>query len=130
MRVSEIFHKYFIYDRRMSQLHNHILDIIDNFNISQILDIGAGDGKIDSLIMNDSNAKITGIDVLVRDDTCIPVEKYDGYHINKPDNSVQATMMIDVLHHTKKPELVLKEAVRVSKKYIIIKDHLLHSHIS
>lgn len=130
MKISEIFHKYFIYDRRMSQLHNHILDIIDNFNISQILDIGAGDGKIDSLIMNDSNVKITGIDVLVRNDTYIPVEKYDGYHINKPDNSVPTTMMIDVLHHTEKPELVLKEAVRVSKKYIIIKDHLLHGRIS
>ena len=59
--------------------------------------------------------KITGIDVLVRNDTYIPVEKYDGYHINKSNNSVPATMMIDVLHHTEKPELVLKEAVRVSK---------------
>ena len=41
-----------------------------------------------------------------------------------------STMMIDVLHHTERPNLVLKEAARVSKKYVIIKDHILHNHLS
>lgn len=83
MKISEIFHKYFIYDRRMSQLHNRILDIIDNFNISQILDIGAGDGKIDRLIMNDSSVKITGIDVLVRNELSQPINCFQAYKMER-----------------------------------------------
>lgn len=130
MSIAEKFHKSFVYSRRMSQLHKHISSIINHFDIKNILDIGAGDGKIDSLLIEDTNANITGIDVLVRPNTYIPVEEYDGLHINKLDNSVDASMMIDVLHHTEHPEKVFKEAVRVSKKYIIIKDHILSSTLS
>lgn len=130
MNFLHLFHKLFIYDKRTQQICNHILSIISKFKINEILDIGSGDGKIDRLIMNKSKVKINGIDVLIRDHTHIPVEKYNGQHINKKDNSVMSTMMIDVLHHTERPDLVLKEAARVSKKYVIIKDHILHNYLS
>jgi len=130
MKITDKFHSKFIYNRRMSQLHNHISEIIKKHNIKQILDVGAGDGKIDSMIMEDTDVSITGIDVLVRDTTYIPVEEYDGSHIQKEDNSVDTLMLIDVLHHTENPEAVFKEVCRVSNKYIIIKDHVLDGFIS
>ena len=120
MKITDKFHSKFIYNRRMFQLHNHISEIIKKYNIKQILDVGAGDGKIDSMIMENNDVSITGIDVLVRDTTYIPVEKYDGSHIQKEDNSVDTLMLIDVLHHTEDPEAVFKEVCRVSNKYIII----------
>lgn len=128
--VSKIFHKLFVYNRRMSVLSNYISDIIKKFNCKEILDIGCGDGKIDNLIMQTNNVNISGIDVLVRDKTYIPVTEYDGSHINKDDNSIDTTMIIDVLHHTENPDEVFKEIVRVTKNYIIIKDHFLHGFIS
>jgi len=130
MSISKIIHNKFIYNDRMSQLHKHISDIITKHNCSNILDIGAGDGKIDKMIQDTTNATIEGIDVLVRDILYIPVTEYDGEHINMLDNSINTTMMIDVLHHTENPLVVFNEAVRVSSKYIIIKDHLKHGFLS
>ena len=129
-KVSSIFHRAFIYDRRMSQLHKHLSEIISEFKCKCVLDIGAGDGKIDKMIEDAISTNITGIDVLVRDETYIPITEYDGTHINSNDNSIEATMMIDVLHHTEDPSVVFKEAVRVSNKYIIIKDHILSNKLS
>ncbi len=33
-------------------------------------------------------------------------------------------MLIDVLHHTPDPGLLLREALRVSRRWLILKDHL------
>ena len=46
---------------------------------AEILDLGCGDGKIDSYILEErKDIKIKGIDVLVRPDTYIDVMEYDG----------------------------------------------------
>ena len=110
----------------MSQLSMWITTIIDMFNISNIVDIGAGDGKIDSILIKENNIQITGIDVLVRDKTFIPVLEYDGHTIPYHANEINTTMMIDVLHHAEDPEKLFSEVVRVTDEYIIIKDHILH----
>lgn len=109
----------------------YISKLINTYNCSNILDIGAGDGKIDKLIQNKCNdVTISGLDVLIRDNTYIPISEYDGIHISMDSNSVDTTMMIDVLHHTDDPLIVFNEAVRVSNKYIIIKDHIKTNFIS
>lgn len=130
MNITDKFHSKFIYDRRMSQLHKHISKLIKKYSIKEILDIGAGDGKIDSMLMADTDVSITGIDVLVRDKTYISVKQYDGSHIEKENGAVDAAMLIDVLHHTDDPEAVFNEVCRVSNRYIIIKDHIRHGLIS
>ena len=61
--------------------------------------------------------------MLVRDKVYIPVHKFDGKKIPYPDNSFELAMLIDVLHHTVEPVSLLREAARVSKGQILIKDH-------
>lgn len=39
-------------------------------------------------------------------------------------------LLIDTLHHTSNPQALLEEAIRVSRKYIVIKDHYLQGKIS
>lgn len=129
-KLSSIFHNKFIYNRRMTQLYNHISSFIKTYNCLEILDIGAGDGKIDKMLIDSNNIQIKGIDVLVRDNTYIPITNYNGEHIDMLDNSINTTMMIDVLHHTKNPSKVFNEAVRVSNEYIIIKDHIVTNKLS
>lgn len=128
--INSIFHNKFIYDRRMKRLYTLISSLISKYKCFNILDIGAGDGKIDRMLMDNLDVDITGIDVLVRDKTYIPVSKYNGKHIDLPDNSVNTTMLIDVLHHADNPAAVFNEAVRVASDYIIVKDHILHGTIS
>jgi ubiquinone/menaquinone biosynthesis C-methylase UbiE len=63
------------------------------------------------------------VDVLVRPGTAISVRAYDGVTLPEADASYDVVMMIDVLHHTDDPTLLLREAGRVSKQGILIKDH-------
>ena len=69
------------------------------------------------------NMKIQGIDLHVQPKTYITILKYDGDNFPFGNNEFDCVIMIDVLHHTKKPQKLLEEAKRVSRKYIVIKDH-------
>jgi SAM-dependent methyltransferase len=90
---------------------------------SRVLDVGCGDGLIASLLQSRRpDLSIQGIDVLVRPGTRIPVTSFDGVHIPFPDNSFDAVLFSDVLHHTDDPVVLLREASRVADS-IVIKDH-------
>ena len=90
-----------------------------------ILDIGCGDGLIDHLVMQKRpEVTIRGIDLLVREKPMIPVTGFDGEHIPFDNDAFDTSILIDVLHHTEDPRILLKEAVRVTKKNILIKDHI------
>lgn len=128
--LTKQFHDKFVYSRRMERLTEILTDFIPDDG-KNILDVGCGDGKIDSILMErDNGLSIRGIDVLVRDKTYIEVIEYDGYHIPLEDNSVDTVMLIDVLHHTDDPERLLREVSRVASKYVIIKDHVLSGIVS
>ena len=86
--------------------------------------MGCGDGLLASLLQKSApGTTITGIDVLVRNDTRIPVSKFDGSSIPFDDDSFDAVMFTDVLHHCDDPTVLLREAGRVARNSIVIKDH-------
>ena len=91
-----------------------------------VLDVGCGDGLLASLVQQRKQGlTLTGIDVLVRSGTHVPVTGFDGTTIPFPDNSFDSVMFVDVLHHTNDPMILLREAVRVTRGSIVIKDHTL-----
>src|ERR1035441_8995433 len=115
-------HGDFVFKRRIERLAFWLASIIPQ-NAS-VLDIGAGDGSLDSLLLKRRpDIGIEGIDVLVRPDTAIPVQKFDGRHIPFPDRSWDIALFVDVLHHAGNAADLLAEATRVSRA-VIIKDHL------
>jgi 2-polyprenyl-3-methyl-5-hydroxy-6-metoxy-1,4-benzoquinol methylase len=89
----------------------------------KILDLGSFDGKLAQKIEKKLKIKIVGVDKLVPKKTYIPVEKYDGKHLPFQDNSFDCVMLIDVLHHDTNHSQLIKEARRVSKRYILVKDY-------
>ena len=108
--------------RRSRVLLRYLLELIPSD--ARILDVGCGDGLIDEmLIAVRPETSIHGIDIFLRPRLRIPVLKYDGVRIPHPDQSFDVVFFLDVLHHTTDPMSLLKEARRVSRKYIIIKDH-------
>lgn len=116
-------HGKYVHGRRVEQLYKHLGRLLTDD--SEVLDVGCGDGLISSLIAeNRKDINIRGIDVLVRGKTKIPVTEFDGETIPFPDKSFDAVVFVDVLHHTLDPMKLLREAVRVSKKHIVLKDHL------
>jgi SAM-dependent methyltransferase len=67
---------------------------------------------------------VTGIDVFVRPVTQVPVTAFDGETVPYPDGSFDVVTMVDVLHHTDDPLVLLKEAARVARVGVVLKDHL------
>ena len=89
-----------------------------------LVDIGCGDGQIAHLVAQQHpRLQITGLDVLIRPHTHIPVQPFDGTTLPLADQSVDVAMFVDVLHHTNDPLILLREAKRVARQAIVIKDH-------
>lgn len=122
MSVLDKIHEKYVFNRRVRVISSHIAPILPEN--AEVLDVGCGDGLIDRLILEHRpDVNICGIDVLIRPHTYIPVTQFDGRSIPFKDNEFDVVMFVDVLHHTEEPEILLKEAERVSNKCIIIKDH-------
>jgi SAM-dependent methyltransferase len=90
-----------------------------------VLDIGCGDGTIASLIAQQRpDITIRGVEFLVRPDCKIECAAFDGMTLPFPDGSFDVCLFVDVLHHTQDPAVLLREAVRVSRSFVLLKDHL------
>jgi SAM-dependent methyltransferase len=92
---------------------------------ASVLDIGCGDGTIASLIKSRlPGATIQGIEFAPRPNCLIECAPFDGTAIPFPSVSFDVCMFVDVLHHTMGIPALLSEASRVSRRFILIKDHL------
>ena len=90
-----------------------------------VLDIGCGDGQLALALMKlRPDLRIEGVDVVARPKTLIPVAQYDGVKLPFADKSFDYVTVVDVLHHTADPTVVLSEASRVAREGVVIKDHL------
>lgn len=122
MKLIEQIHGNYIHGRRVESLKRGLLSVLPSSG--KLLDIGCGDGLLASRIAAErTELSIEGIDVLVREDTHIPVTAFDGQRFPYADNSFDAVMFVDVLHHTDNPQQLLAEAKRVSRECIVLKDH-------
>jgi SAM-dependent methyltransferase len=95
---------------------------------SSVLDIGCGDGSIARRIADrNSSLTIQGIEFAPRPNCAIDCKPFDGRSIPFPNESFDLCMFVDVLHHIPDSsgiERLLLEARRVSKRFVLIKDHL------
>lgn len=123
MGLIESIHGGYVHKRRISVLSDWCSSVIPSN--SRVLDVGCGDGQLARLIAyKRPDISIQGIDVHIRDDAAIPVQVFDGKSIPYGKDSFDVVMFVDVLHHTREPIILLREAVRIAQKAILIKDHL------
>lgn len=123
MKLIDTFHDRLVIGRRARVLSARIAEMLPPD--VEVLDVGCGSGLLASLVgQQRPDVQIRGIDVLIQPNTHIPVQEFDGEHFPQADKSVDVVTFVDVLHHTIDPLVLLREASRVSRKWIIIKDHL------
>jgi len=91
----------------------------------QLLDVGCGDGALGALLQQSVHGlRVTGVEVLPREGCPIECHAFDGLHLPFADRSFDGCLFVDVLHHTADPFAILEDACRVSREFILIKDHL------
>ncbi|OVE82028.1 hypothetical protein BVY03_01910 [bacterium K02(2017)] len=117
-------HRQFIMGRRVKKISQNIAKLMPE-SINSVLDVGAGTGEMaNSVNKFRPQISISGVDVYIRPKTFVPIVKYDGTTLPFEDNSFDAVMTVDVLHHCNDPVATLKECARVASQYVIIKDHV------
>ena len=124
MTVLDRVHEAYFYGRRVRRLADHLSGMIPSG--CRLLDVGCGDGRLAHLLSEKRpDLSVEGVDVLARKQTWFPVKLFDGTTLPYPEASFDGIMLIDVLHHVRDPMPLLRESMRVSRRWLVIKDHVL-----
>jgi SAM-dependent methyltransferase len=125
------------YDHELGHSPEHelalylLLGLLDSIRAESLLDVGAGTGRgLKFLMEHRPNLAVRGIeptdelrnvgygkglskDVLIAG---------NGYELQFPDNSIDVVMELGVLHHVEKPEIVVREMLRVARYGVFLSD--------
>jgi SAM-dependent methyltransferase len=116
-------HRRAAFDRRVRVLAELLAERIPDH--SSVLDIGCGDGTLGALIKgHNPSVQIEGLEIAPRPMCQIPCSPFDGTTIPYPNAAFDICMFVDVLHHTNEIASLLSEATRVSKRFVLVKEHL------
>ncbi len=89
---------------------------------SRIIDIGAGKGLLAQAIARQFDARVTMVDVASYNQSDLPLTVCDSRTLAFADDSFDYAILSFVLHHTPKPEVILREALRVARAVIVIEN--------
>lgn len=122
MEVVGALHNRLVISRRVEVLSSWFARLVPES--ARVLDVGCGDGLVSAqTCAKRPDLEIRGLDVLPRKQSYIPVELFDGSRIPFGDGSFDAVLFSDVLHHTEDASVLLGEARRVTRQYVLVKDH-------
>ena len=122
MKLVEWLHGRYVKRRRERALAASIASVLPANAI--VLDVGCGDGSLAvQLLRERPDLTIRGLEVSGRPVCHIPMTLFDGERLPCADAAFDVVLFADVLHHTPHAEALLREARRVARKAIVIKDH-------
>ncbi len=113
----------------VNNLHfNNAADfLLTNISGSRVLSVGCGSGDIEKIIKFNGSKEILGLEISKSENPKIPIMLYDGENFPFENNSFDTVLFVYCLHHTKNLQEIhrlMEEAARVSKKEILILDHV------
>ncbi len=85
-----------------------------------VLDVGAAEGYVGKAIAAEHDSKVDLLDIVDMNRTRLPLNLYDGCEIPLEQASRDVVILSYVLHHCRDPDLVLSEAMRVSRGFVVV----------
>jgi SAM-dependent methyltransferase len=114
-------HDGYVHERRTSVLAARIAELLAPG--TTVLDVGAGDGLLArKLLERRPDLTVAAVEVVARPDPRVSVELYDGHELPRANDAVDVTLLVDVLHHAERPLDLLREARRVARRALVVKD--------
>lgn len=125
------------YDDELGQSPEHelalyvLLGFVDSISADFVLDVGAGTGRgLKFLMKQRPNLRLHGIEPIEQLRSLaygkgIPrdcLTAGNGYQIPFPDGSFDIVAEFGVLHHVERPELVIREMLRVARYGVFLSD--------
>lgn len=107
-----------VYAHRARWTARYLRSFIDRE--SRVLDIGAGDCRLDQLLKKRIGCEIVPVDVEDFNETELPLTLFDGKHLPFEDDSFDVVLLIFVLHHAEDAKACLEEARRVARKSVVV----------
>ena len=105
MSTIGVLHEKLVFNRRVEILAGWFARLAPRS--ARVLDVGCGDGLISAVLQSRRpDLIVTGIDVLPRSHTHVPVDMFDGSTIPFDDQSFDLVLFSDVLHHTADPAIL------------------------
>ena len=116
-----------VYESRLRELSRLIVPLLEPGD--RVLDVGCGSGALGERLLHDGPAELTvhGMETRVRDGALIPVEAYSGSRLPRESATEDVVILADVLHHEPEPEHLLREACRVARRLVLVKDHVVEN---
>jgi SAM-dependent methyltransferase len=87
---------------------------------SSVLDLGCGDGRVGALIAERKESNVVLTDIVDYNKTNLPFIPYDGRNLDAQSRSFDHVLLLTVLHHSDDPVQVMREALRVADKSVIV----------
>jgi ubiquinone/menaquinone biosynthesis C-methylase UbiE len=94
-----------------------------------ILDIGTGDGRIADEVASHLSAAIVLVDLVDGRHSQLPLVVGRGEDLPFGDKSFDVTLLVTVLHHTKNPRMLIKEAARVARRTVVVQEDVYGNNI-
>jgi hypothetical protein len=110
------------YRRRTFALLRSMLVQADG--LMEAIDVGAGDGWMARALMRERLVeRCVPVDVVRRAEVVVEPLLYDGLRLPMADRSVDLAYAVDTVHHADDALSLLREMARVSRRWIVLKDH-------
>lgn len=109
------------------QLVEYVCQLLPQAGDCVILDVGAGDGSIGALLTRyRPGTRVIAVETFLRPGRSeVPqFVQFDGARLPFADSTFDVALLLDVLHHATRPTGLLHEVLRVTKRRVLVKDHV------